>query len=151
MGWARRVDFPLLGVEIPLPAGYVAAEATSTRVRLVRPKSSVVISLYRVEFGNFAGFSASHEKEICQHLRRRLGPGSEVSLSDANLGGHQARRLDGSGKRRGHPWGLLAAWRVSGGQATVVEVLYPAPQAAEAQPYFQQLCQGLVWLRPERG
>ena len=143
--------FPLLGMEVSLPDDYAVAQAGSTRVTLFRGKNAIRVSLYRVEFGNLEKLTTHHEVQMFSHLRQRLGRQGTVALTPMVLSGRQARQVVMTGKRGGSAWGIQAAWVLRGGQASVVEVIYPLAQRPEAQELFATLCRGLVWLSPERG
>lgn len=148
---ARKLAFPLLGMEASVPDAYTIDEAGPARVLLSRKDNPVGLSFYRVEFGNLDKFSAAHNKELEKFLRQRLGKGAQVEMSSLVVGGRPATRVLVSGLRAGKPWQMLAAWSFRGGQAQVVEVLYPAAQRNEAGDLFGQVCRNLVWVRPERG
>ncbi|MBS2040766.1 hypothetical protein JST97_37615 [bacterium] len=134
-----------------MPDAYTIDEAGPARVRLSRKNSPVTLSFYRVEFGNLDRFTPAHVKQLENFLRQRLGKGSRVETSPANLGGRAATRVLVSGLRAGKPWQMLAAWSFRGGQAQVVEVLFPVGQRNEAGDLFAQICRNLNWVRPERG
>lgn len=148
---ARKLAFPLLGLEANVPDAYTIDEAGASRVTLSRKGNPVGLAFYRVEFGNLQKFTAAHEKELESFLRRRMGKGARVEFSTQVLGGRPATRLLATGLRSGKPWQMLAAWSFRGGQAQVVEVLYPVPLRNEAGDLFAQVCRKLIWLRPERG
>ena len=148
---ARKLAFPLLGLEASVPDSYTIDEAGPARVVLSRKSNPVGLSFYRVEFGNLEKFTAAHEKELAKFLRQRLGKSARVELSSLTLGGRPATRVLVTGLRGGKPWQMLAAWSFRGGQAQVVEVLYPAAQRNEAGDLFGQICRNLNWVRPERG
>lgn len=141
----------MLGVEAAVPDTYTIDEAGPARVILSRKNNPVGLSFYRVEFGNLDQFSATHNKVLEKFLRQRLGKGARVEISSQVVGGRQATRVMVSGLRAGKPWQMLAAWSFRGGQAQVVEVLYPAAQRNEAGDLFGQVCRNLIWVRPERG
>ena len=148
---ARKLAFPLLGMEAALPDVYKVEQAGANRVNLSRNNSPVRVSLYRVEFGNLENLTGDHEVQLLRHLHRRLGPGATVQLAPLNLGGRKGRKVVMTGRRSGVPWGISAAWVLRGGQAGVVEVIYPASQRNEGQELFNSLCHSLVWMTPERG
>lgn len=148
---ARRLSFPLIGVEVAVPSQYRVEQAGPVRVQLVRPDSLTQINLYRVEFGNLEKLSGAHEKQLMRHLRQRVGKGGSVTLVPYNLAGRRGHRVLVAGNRSGTSWIMNAAWSVRGGQAVVVEVLAPAAQRSEGQELFQSLCTSLVWVSPERG
>lgn len=148
---ARKLAFPLLGLEASVPDVYTIDEAGPARVILSRKNSSIGLSFYRVEFGNLDKFTPAHNKELEKFLRQRLGKGARVEFSTQNLGGRPATRVLVAGLRAGKPWQMLAAWSFRGGQAQVIEVLYPTAQRNEAGDLFSQICRQLVWTRPERG
>jgi hypothetical protein len=110
-----------------------------------------VLSIYRVEFGNLASFTPEMEAQVLSHLRKRLGPQASLEFSETSLGGRPGRRIRASGLRAKAPWGLLAAWQVRGGQAVVLELLYPLPLQGEMETLFSTLCEDLTWIVPERG
>jgi len=143
--------FPLLGIEASLPDVYTIDEAGPARVNLSRKNSAIAVSLYRVEFGNLEKFTPGHRRELEKFLRGRLGKSAHLEFSPTNLGGREATRLLVSGQRAGKSWQMLAAWSFRGGQAQVVEVLFPAGQRNEAGDLFAQICRNLTWTRPERG
>ncbi|MFN8607730.1 MAG: hypothetical protein U0931_09370 [Vulcanimicrobiota bacterium] len=138
-------------MEASVPDTYTIDEAGPARVRLSRKNSPVGLSFYRVEFGNLERFTPTHSSELEKFLRQRLGRGATVELTQMNLGGRAATRVLVSGRRAGKPWQMLAAWSFRGGQAQVVEVLFPVPQRNEAGDLFAQICRNFSWLRPERG
>lgn len=148
---ARKLAFPLLGLEASVPDFYTIDEAGPARVVLSRKSNPVGLSFYRVEFGNLEKFTASHNKDLEKFLRRRLGKGARVEFSHQVVGGRPATRVLVSGLRGGKPWQMLAAWSFRGGEAQVVEVLYPAAHRNEAGDLFGQICRNLNWIRPERG
>ncbi|MBN9416371.1 MAG: hypothetical protein J0I12_13085 [Candidatus Eremiobacteraeota bacterium] len=148
---ARKLAFPLLGIEASVPDAYTIDEAAPARVILSRKNNPVGLSFYRVEFGNLDKFTPAHNRELEKFLRQRLGKGARVELSSQNLAGRPATRVLVTGLRGGKPWQMLAAWSFRGGQAQVVEVLYPVAQRNEAGDLFAQICRQLVWTRPERG
>ncbi len=148
---ARKLAFPLLGIEASVPDAYTIEEANSARVVLSRKSNPVGLSFYRVEFGNLEKLTPAHHKELEKFLRQRLGKGAQVEMSSLVVGGRPATRVLVSGMRAGKPWQMLAAWSFRGGQAQVVEVLYPAVQRNEAGDLFGQVCRNLTWVRPERG
>jgi len=148
---ARKLAFPLLGIEASVPDVYTIEEAGPARVNLSRKNSAITVAFYRVEFGNLDQFTPAHRRELEKFLRTRLGKSAQLELSPTNLGGRQATRLLVSGRRGGKPWQLLAAWSFRGGQAQVVEVLFPAGQRNEAGDLFAQICRNLTWTRPDRG
>lgn len=143
--------FPLLGLEASVPDAYTIDEAGPSRVSLSRKGNPVGLAFYRVEFGNLQKFSTAHNKDLEKFLRQRLGKGSRVELASQVLGGRPATRVLVTGMRAGKPWQMLAAWSFRGGQAQVVEVLYPAAHRSEAGDLFAQVCRQLTWVRPERG
>ena len=148
---ARKLAFPLLGMEASVPDAYTIDEAGPARVNLSRKNSPISLSFYRVEFGNLDKLTPAHRRDLEKFLRSRLGKSAQVQFSVANLGGREATRLLVSGQRAGKPWQMLAAWSFRGGQAQVVEVLFPAGQRNEAGDLFAQICRQLTWTRPERG
>jgi hypothetical protein len=138
-------------MEAAVPDAYDIDDAGPARVRLSRKNSQVALSFYRVEFGNLDRFTPAHTQELEKFLRQRLGQGSRVETSQTRLGGRAATRVLVSGLRAGKPWQMLAAWSFRGGQAQVVEVLFPLAQRNEAGDLFAEICRNLNWLRPERG
>lgn len=148
---ARKLSFPLLGMEASVPDAYTIDEAGPARVVLSRKSNPVGLSFYRVEFGNLDKFTPAHTRELEKFLRQRLGKGARVELSSQVVGGRAATRVLVSGLRGGKPWQMLAAWSFRGGQAQVVEVIYPAAQRNEAGDLFGLVCRSLTWVRPERG
>lgn len=138
-------------MEAAVPDAFTIDEAGPARVRLSRQNSPVGLSFYRVEFGNLDRFTPTHTRELERFLRQRLGKGSRVETSPTTLGGRSATRVLVSGLRAGKPWQMLAAWSFRGGQAQVVEVLFPLQQRNEAGDLFAQICRNLSWVRPERG
>jgi hypothetical protein len=148
---ARKLDFPLLGMELKVPDAYTIEQATSGRVTLMRKNSPIRVALYRVEFGNLEKLTADHEEQMLYLIRKRLGQGGRVSLYPLALAGRPGRQVVASGQRAGASWGMNAGWSLRGGQARVIEVLYPLKQQTEAQSLFQALCRDLVWSAPERG
>lgn len=148
---ARKLVFPLLGLEVAVPDGFTIDQAGATRVNLSAKSTPVTVSLYRIEFGNLEKLTPAHEQKMLHLVRQRLGKGGKVDLATVAVGGRHGRKLTASGNRAGAPWGVCAAYCFRGGQATVIEVLYPIAQKNEAQELFNRLCAGLVWLQPDRG
>lgn len=148
---ARKLAFPLLGLQVVVPDVYTIEQAGPARVNLARKNSAVKVSVYRVEFGNLEKLTPTHEQQILRHLRERLGRGSRVEMTPLLLSGRKGRQLIAAGTRFGAPWGISAGWVFRGGQAWVVEVLYPSKQQAEGQTLFHTICHDLIWITPERG
>ncbi len=118
---------------------------------MVHPSKPIQLAFYRVEFGNMESFHPAQEEELLAHLRRRVGPQGRVSLGRTRLGGRNARRVRLSGLRQSVPWGMGACWSLRGGQAFVVEVLYPANSLNEGEQILDQLVENLRWIEPDRG
>ncbi|MBT9584189.1 hypothetical protein IV102_12680, partial [bacterium] len=100
---ARKLAFPLLGLQVVVPDVYTIEQAGPARVNLARKNSAVKVSVYRVEFGNLEKLTPTHEQQILRHLRERLGRGSRVEMTPLLLSGRKGRQLIAAGTRFGAP------------------------------------------------
>lgn len=138
-------------MEITPPAGFVVQSAGPNRVTLHRAGSRVICSVYTVEFGNLARWSEQEEQSLLRDCRRRVGKTGQVSIAAARLGGREARALSCRGRRNGGDWHLEAVFSVRGGQALVVEALFPETQREQGLAAHAAMLRNLVWREPERG
>ena len=148
---ARKLSFPLLGMEVTVPDSYTIEHAGPSRVSLKRTDSPIRLALYHVEFGNLEKLTATHEQQLLHELRQRLGAGGRAQLAPLRLAGRPGQKVVMIGRRGGGVWEMTSGWSFRGGQASVVEVLYPVQQRTEGQQLFGTLCRSLVWLSLERG
>ena len=101
---ARKLAFPLLGLEASVPDFYTIDEAGPARVVLSRKSNPVGLSFYRVEFGNLEKFTASHNKDLEKFLRRRLGKGARVEFTRSRAFALIQVALDMGKPIEGKPW-----------------------------------------------
>lgn len=138
-------------MRVQVPPGFRVDFTDRARAQMVNPSKPIQLAFYSVEFGNLESFHPAQEEELLAHLRRRVGQQGQVSLGRIKLGGRNARRVRLSGLRQSAPWGMGACWCLRGGQAFVVEVLYPASSLAEGEQILDRLVENLRWIEPDRG
>jgi hypothetical protein len=133
------------------PSGYNVTSAGPSRVILAHRTAPIQIAIYKVEFGNLGELTAAHEARLVQTLRSRLGPGGDVSIGPARLGGESGRAIRLAGRRNGANYTLHAVWHFRGGQAWVVECLSPDSLRAQADEAHSVVVRSFVWIKPDRG
>jgi hypothetical protein len=150
-GWAKRLSLPLLGIELESPPGFSVSSAAPSRVILLHRSAPMQISVYKVEFGNLSEWTPAHEAQLVKILKSRLGRGGTATVGPASLGKESGRGVRVAGQRNGTAYALHAAWHFRGGQAWVVETMFPETSRTSGEDAHSAVLRSFLWLSPDRG